>query len=202
MDHPVNQKLNTIRRHVLDDTWELIKAKNVVEPLISSPSLNWIKANAQQAAHFLRMQLTRQVILILTRLNALPNSGRTGETASILAVLNEASAARIITQAAAQIYLDKLSKMKENISKQGTSFEDLVTFRNSELAHSLHNVKVIPNGLSYFVISQFAEDTIELVGSLEADLVSHGCPAIIASIREFDGHWSKCGSEFWQALTP
>jgi hypothetical protein len=197
----MHQKLNTIRRHVLDDTWELIKAKNVVEPLISSPSLGWMKANAQQAALFLRMQLSRQVILILTRLNALPNSGRTGEIASILAVLNEASSANIITQAAMQTYLDELSEMKQNISKQGTAFEDLVTFRNSELAHSLHNVKAVPNGLSYFVISQFADDTIKLVNSIEAHLVRCGCPAIVANISEFDGHWSKCGSEFWEALT-
>jgi hypothetical protein len=197
----MHQKLNTIRRHVLDDTWELIKAKNVVEPLISSPSLRWMKANAQQAALFLRMQLTRQVVLILTRLNALPNSGRTGETASILAVLEEALSANMITQAAMQTYLDELSEIKQNILKQGTSFEDLVTFRNSEIAHSLHNVRVIPNGLSYFVISQFADATIKLVNSIEADLVRCGCPAIVADINEFDGHWSKCGSEFWEALT-
>ncbi len=197
----MHQKLTTIRRHVLDDTWELIKAKNVVEPLISSPSLKWMKANAQQAALFLRMQLTRQVILILTRLNALPNSGRTGETASILAVLNEASSTNTITRAATQTYLNKLSEMKQDISKQGTSFEDLVTFRNSELAHSLHNVRAIPNGLSYFVISQFADGTIKLVNSIEADLIRCGCPAIIGDINEFDGHWSKYGSEFWETVT-
>ena len=159
-----------------------------------------MKANAQQAALFLRMQLTRQVILILTRLNALPHSGRTGETASILALLKEASSANILTQAAIQTYLGELTKMKEDISKQGTSFEDLVTFRNSELAHSLHNVRVIPNGLSYFVVSQFADATVKLVNSIEAELVSGGCDAIVADINDFDDHWSKCGSEFWEAL--
>jgi hypothetical protein len=71
-----HRKLNVVRKHVLDDLWEIIKAKNLVEPLIASPSLSWVKSDALHASLFLRMQLSRQVILVLTRLNAIPGKAR------------------------------------------------------------------------------------------------------------------------------
>jgi hypothetical protein len=196
----MQQKLHTIRKHVLDDVWELIKAKSLVDPLISSPSLRWLRSDAEQAALFIRMQLSRQVILILTRLNATPGSGRTGDVASIMALLQEASDLNIISRSEQSTYLDTLSQMKKDIQSQGTSFADLVTFRNSELAHSLHSLKIGIGGLSYFVISQFSDATLQLITDIEKTLTDRGCKHI-ADIEGFALVWSKNGSDFWSFLT-
>ncbi|WP_316395791.1 hypothetical protein [Bradyrhizobium sp. 33ap4] len=195
------QKLDMVRKHVLDDIWEIIKARNLAEPLISAPSLNWVKSDAKPAAQFLRMQLSRHVILVLTRLNAIPGKGKTGNTACIMSVLDEAVAIDILSDKDRARFADRLNTMKVNMANQGTSFSDLVNFRNSELAHSLYDLKVGVGALSYFVISQFSEATVELVSDIESHLVSLGCDPV-ADIGQFDKAWAKCGTDFWALLTP
>jgi hypothetical protein len=184
---------------VLDDLWEIIKARSMVEPLIASPSLDWVRSDAKQASLFLRMQLSRQVILVLTRLNAVPGKGKTGETACIMAVLDEATALGIFSAQIRLQFVDQLSQMKMDIANQGTPFSDLVNFRNSELAHSLYDLKVGIGGLSYFVVSQFSEATLRLVSDVEKLLVSAGCEPI-ADIDGFEKIWVKAGSDFWALL--
>jgi hypothetical protein len=116
-----------------------------------------------------------------------------------MAVLDEAAALGIISDEVRARFVNRLSQMKADIANQGTSFSDLVTFRNSELAHSLYDLKVGIGGLSYFVVSQFSDATLKLVSDMENILVSAGCDPI-ADISSFDDIWAKAGSDFWALL--
>jgi hypothetical protein len=79
-----------IRQHVVGVAADLVSTLGLVDPLTHLDDFAQLGRDKEHAGRFLRKLLTRNVVLFITRLHEPANSGRTGETASIDALLDYA----------------------------------------------------------------------------------------------------------------
>src|SRR4051812_20141583 len=79
-----------IRQHVIEDAGDLISLIGITDPLISSDRLRDADDKAH-AGRLLRRLLSRYLVLVICRLHEKAENGRTGQTASIDALLDIAA---------------------------------------------------------------------------------------------------------------
>ena len=139
----------------------------------------------------MRGLLGRHVVLVVTRLHALKGTGPTGETASIDSYLHYAEAEGLLSAAKAQAFRSKREAAIEKLEKDGIKFAELMSFRHSELAHSLHRPTPLANKLLSLPIWDFADATFELVRSIEQAASGTG-----RLDKEFQD-WLDRGHAFW-----
>jgi hypothetical protein len=130
--------LSDIEKHVLDDAVELIASVGIANPLMHTTLLYEMQGDEQKVALFLRATLGRHVVLVLTRLHASKGRGKTGETASIDSYLHYAEAQCSLSAIEAATFRSKRQAIIEKLEADGIKLSELVSFRNAELAHSLH----------------------------------------------------------------
>ncbi len=182
--------LKDIEKHVVDDAVELVATLGVATPLLS-PWAHEDSEEKRRVSQFLRATLSRHVILVATRLHALKGTGRTGETASIESYLHYAEMEFVLTSKQADEFRIQRKGIIVKLEREGIPYADLLTFRNSELAHSLHRSTPFTNGLASLPIWDFAYDTYELVLKIE-------CAASGTGILEKKFHeWQNHGAAFW-----
>ena len=179
-----------IEKHVIDDAVELVATLGVATPLIR-PLAYEVDEERQKVARFLRATLSRHVILVATRLHAPKGTGPTGETASINSYLYYAEAEDALTSAQADEFRSKRKAVVAKLEREGIPFADLLTFRHSELAHSLHRTLPFENQLNSLPIWDFSYDTYELVLAIE-----RGASGTSTLERKFH-EWQDRGNTFW-----
>jgi hypothetical protein len=124
--------LSDIEKHVLDDAVELIASVGIANPLMHTTLLYEMQGDEQKVALFLRATLG------LTRLHASKGRGKTRETASIDSYLHYAEAQCSLSAIEAATFRSKRQAIIEKLEADGIKLSELVSFRNAELAHSLH----------------------------------------------------------------
>lgn len=180
-----------IEKHVLDDAVELIASVGVANPLMHTTLVYRMQGDQQKVALFLRATLSRHVVLVATRLHALKEAGKTGETASIDSYLYYAEAEGLLSATEAGAFRLKREAIIGKLEADGIKFSELTTFRNAELAHSLHCSPPLANKLLSLPIWDFAHLTFELVLAIEKSVSGSG-----KLDREFQD-WLDRGRGFW-----
>jgi hypothetical protein len=183
--------LKDIEKHVLDDAIELIASVGLGNPLMHTTVLFQMQGDQQKVALFLRGLLSRHVVLVLTRLHALTQVGKTGDTASIDSYLYYAEAEALLSAEEAAAFRSKRQAVIAKLESAGISFSELMTFRNAELAHSLHCPTPLANKLLSLPIWDFASDTFELVRAIEK--VVSGTGRLDTEFQD----WLDRGRAFW-----
>ncbi len=189
-----------IRQHVIEDAGDLISLVGLLDPVVTATRLR----EADEIAHasrLLRKLLSRDLILILCRLHEVADHGPTGITASIDVLLDYA-AEDIGTERTSELK-KKRKQIISDLEASGTKFKDLRTFRNAEIAHSLHRAsRESDNSLYYSTIEQFATQTYDLILEIEQELALAGYTPF-SDLRDMVEAWPRRGSVFWnKALTP
>lgn len=187
--------IEDIRSHVLEDAADLISTVGVVGPLISSDSLKKFGRDREQVAWFLRKLLTRNVLLIVTRLHESSISGRTGETASIDALLNYSKGS--LPDGLIDEFRKRRIAIISDLEAKGTQFKSLYTFRTAEMAHSIHRGLPRSDNIFYHTLEEFARATCALVVDIDAALVGVGLKRF-DDIPDLFSVWDRRGSEFWK----
>jgi hypothetical protein len=172
----------------------------LLDPVVTATRLK----DADDIAHvsrLLRKLLSRDLILILCRLHEVTERGPTGITASIVSLLDFASA-DIGTKRTSELKR-KREQLIADLESQGTKFKDLRAFRTAEIAHSLHRVSTeTDNSLYYFSIAQFATETYHLILEIEQELALIRFTPF-SDLRDMVEAWPRRGSVFWnKALNP
>lgn len=185
--------LNEFRRHILDDAGELAQTTGIATPLMN----NDLDGEGQRVARFLRASLSRHTALVVLRLYDPPGDGRTGPTASITAALNAAASEGILRTCEIDEFKERMCGLKDDLEARGVRFIDLRSFRNAELAHSLHRNTSPP--IPHWPIWEFAHDTFELVLDLDNEFVRRGAPNIVNLDQAFD-EWRDLGEAFWATV--
>ena len=185
--------------HVIGDAKELLITSGLFMPLVThfSRDLDEISARRRDTVLFLRGHLGRHIVLIVTRLHASrPKRETTGVTASIETVLEYAREESRISQSAAGDFKSRLSQLRTNADLDGANWQDFTTFRNAELAHSLHRSSVDPDStlLSSNVL-ELAYNTYELVLDLEKAIGRHP-----PSLSSWYHTALNRGATFWDGL--
>jgi hypothetical protein len=180
-----------IEKHVLDDAIELIASVGIGNPLMHTTVLYGMQGDHKTVGLFLRGLLGRHVVLVVTRLHALKGEGKTGDTASIDSYLHYAEAEALLSAKEAAAFRFKRQAVIEKLEAAGISFSELISFRNAELAHSLHCPTPLANKLLSLLIWDFAFDTFELVRAIEKAVSGTGRLDI-----EFQD-WLGRGRAFW-----
>lgn len=183
--------VDDLRSHVLDDAAELMETLGIVTPLVTTSN---VTAPAQL---LLRRLLARHAILVLTRLHAVPGTGRSGTTASIDSVLDAAGRCSLLSVSEITCFKERRAALQKDMEPDGVSFAELNLFRNTELAHSLHPHSSQRPGLAWYVIHQFAEGTYKLVRDIEAALMKAGAPALRPLPADKCDEWVNHGRALW-----
>ncbi|HUC49517.1 MAG TPA: hypothetical protein VMA30_09035 [Xanthobacteraceae bacterium] len=183
--------LKDIEQHVLDDAAELIASIGVATPLTATTRVFELQGDQQKVALFLRATLCRHVILVTLRLHARADTGRTGETASIESYVQYAEREGRISATQAAEFRTERKAIIAKIERDGIKFSELVDFRNSELAHSLHCPQPLTNKLPTLPIWDFAYDTYELVLRIEMAVSGTG------RLKNYFHEWLNRGNLFW-----
>ena len=189
-DEVAIKAVEDLRKHVIDDALELIESLGIVTPLVTHN----ISVPTQR---FFRRLLTRNVILVLTRLHARSGKGPTGVTASIDAVLEAATKSAQMRAAEVDGFRTRREALLKDMELEGVGFWDLQLFRHSELAHSLHAPSANRTGLSWYVIVSFAHGTYKLVRDIEGALIKGGAVQIHALPAEKYEEWMAHGRAQW-----
>ena len=184
--------LDELRKHVLDDAVELIETLGIVEPLVTNGR------ELEPVPHFLRQLLTRHIILVSMRLHENDCSGRTGHTASIDSVLAFAFKKAALSPADISKFRKDKDTIKSGVEVDGFRFSDLRSFRNAELAHSLHLHIPLFTHAGWHAIHQFASGTYELVKEIEIALIAAGASCIRLLSADAYNHWVTKGELFWR----
>lgn len=183
--------LGHIEKHVLDDAVELIASVGIGNPLMHTTLLYELQGDEREVALFLRGILGRHVVLVVTRLHAVKGVGRTGETASIDSYLCYAEAEGSLSTIEADAFRSRRKEIIGKLEAAGISLPELLSFRNAELAHSLHCPTPLTNKLLSLPIWDFASDTFELVRAIERAVSGTG-----RLDKEFQD-WLDRGRAFW-----
>src|SRR3990172_8214146 len=163
--------LDDIRRHVLDDAQEIAAVAGLVTPLLETD----FDETEFAVERFLRQFMCRYLPLILTRLYASPQkNGRTGHTACISALLDTARDAGNLSARDYERFVLVSVTSKRDLEQREVPFSDLMEFRNSELAHSLHRHSQAKLGLAVPPVLAFAIETVQLVKAIDDRLVQSG----------------------------
>jgi len=189
--------IEDIRRRVMDDAEDLIKAISFVNPLIVSGQLYKLGVERKPIGEFLRKILARNVVLIATRLHERHGEGRTGHSASIPALL-EYSKGQLPNLMIDAFDSDRKA-LVDNLERHEISFNDLYSLRTAMVAHSVHPRKPLSDKLYYSSILDFALGTYELATTIDGELVKIGMPEYWkwSDLRE---DWIKKGQSFWSEL--
>jgi hypothetical protein len=180
-----------IEKHVLDDAVELIATIGVANPLMHTMRIGEFGDAKLAIALFLRTTLSRHVILVTARLHEPKKRGRTGETASIESYLHYAEAEGALSTVQADAFRSARQDIIQKLEADGIPFAELMSFRNAELAHSLHRSLPMANRLVSLPIWDFAHNTYELVVKIEKAV--SGTAKLDAKFQE----WLDRGLEFW-----
>jgi len=183
--------LSDIERHVIDDAIELIATVGVGNPLMHTHAIHAMHSDRQRVALFLRQTLGRQAILIGTRLHAPKGSGKTGETASIESYIHYAETENVLSTADANGFRALRKAIVEKLERDGIKISELVDYRHSELAHSLHSRVALTNKLASLPIWDFADETFKLV--LKIERAVSGKARLDAEFQD----WLDRGLAFW-----
>lgn len=185
--------LKSIEQHVLEDAAELISCIGVVNPLSHTTLVIQMQGERQRVAEFLRAILSRQIILISTRLHGRIEVRKKTEVASIESYLHYAELEGRLSAEHVVIFRSVRQTIITKLDLAGIRYDELLDFRHSELAHSLHRANPLKNRLNSRPIFDFAHDTLRLVASIET--------AVSRSAR-LDGlyqEWLDRGTSFWSA---
>ena len=183
--------LKDIEKHVLDDAVELIATVGVANPLMHTTLVLELDGSDREVALFLRALLSRHIILVAMRLHARKETGRTGETASIESYLHYAEAEGALPATQANAFRAKRQDIMRKLEAAGIKFSELISFRNAELAHSLHLSAPLDNRLASLTVYDFAYDTYELV--LKIEKAVSGTSGLEGKFQE----WLDRGRAFW-----
>jgi hypothetical protein len=193
--------VDQLRKHVIDDVLELAATTGMLVPLIDADLNTTDEAHA--ALRFLRQHLVRHVALIVTRLHddISRQEGPIGSLASIPVLVECARSASRLSGERADAYLNGLSELRDEYAARGGDFQELLAFRHSELAHSLHRRSPPSVELHFNPLWELAHDTYELVADLERWLDQTGMDPMVLENR-FD-YWRDTGAAFWSTrLSP
>jgi hypothetical protein len=191
--------LEHIRQHVVGVAGDMVTTLGLVGPLVSlDDDFSALGREKEHAGRFLRRLLTRNLVLFVTRLHEPANSGRTGETASIDALLDYARG-----QLADPVIVDLKQQRRDlikNLETNGVVYKDLYTFRTAAIAHSIHRASTAAdNSIMYSTIADFALKTYALVLAIEQELVATGS-AKFMDMPDLVEVWKMRGSNFWKEL--
>jgi hypothetical protein len=146
----------------------------------------------------LRRLLTRNVLLVLTRLHATAAKGRTGIAASIDGVLDAAQGS-LLDAAKAEAFKNRRQVLKSESEQNGVRVEDIYLFRNTELAHSLHAPASARPGLPWYAINPLSIGSYELVRDIETALVANGA-SVLQPLKPSESkqeEWEAHGRALW-----
>jgi hypothetical protein len=193
--HSQPANLKDIERHVLDDVAELIATIGVANPIVCTTLISEMEGARREVVVFLRGVLSRHVILVATRLHALKGAGGTGETASIESYVHYAELEGRISTSQANEFRSQRQAIIAKLEKDGIKFSaDLYSFRNAELAHSLHPSAPLTNPLLSLPVFDFADATYQLVLKIEKSVSGNG------KLNNSFQAWFVRGNEFWKPL--
>lgn len=183
--------VDDLRKHMLDDAIELMETLGMVDPLAQ-------RADLPTPAHrFLRRILAQHATLIFTRLHSKAGKGRTGITASIDGVLEAAKQSPLFNPAEIAIFQDRREKLLNEMPADGVSIKQLNSFRNAELAHSLHPYQPI-QPFPIYVLHTFGDQTYEVVSDIENTLIKCGASTIRTLPRDKYNEWSSYAQALWK----
>jgi hypothetical protein len=190
--------LEHIRQHVVSVAGDMVSTLGLVEPLVSLDDFSALGREKEHAGRVLRELLTWNLVLFVTRLHESANSGRTGETASIDALLDYARG-----QVPDDVIAD-LKQQRQDLIKRleadGVAFEDLYAFRTAAIAHSIHRTSTASdNNIRYSTIADFALKTYAVVLAIEQELVATGSTKFM-DMPDLVDVWKMRGSNFWKEL--
>jgi hypothetical protein len=137
------------------------------------------------------------VILIVARLHERHGRGKTGDTASIEALL-EFSRGRLPDEKI-QEFKSKRIDLLRALESKGIKYNDIYDLRTSKVAHSIHPTTPLADNLYYSSILELAHDTYELVLEIDKALVASGLPEFWKLADEFH-LWLDRGRAFWPEL--
>jgi hypothetical protein len=129
-------------------------------------------------------------------MHAEAGTGPSGITASIDGVLDAANS--LLSAAQIDHFKTRRVALQKDMEPDGVSFMDIYLFRNTELAHSLHPHSTNRRGLSWNVISSFAEGTYKLVQDVEAELVKSGARILRTLPTDKWDDWVGYGRALWK----
>ena len=119
------------------------------------------------------------------------HKGKTGDTASIDSYLHYAEAEGLLSAKEAAAFRSKRQTIIVKLEAAGIGFSELMSFRNAELAHSLHCPTPLTNKLLSLTIWDFASETFELVRAIEKAVSGTG------RLDEEFQNWLDRGRAFW-----
>lgn len=180
-----------IEKHVLDDAVAIVATLGMTTPLLDPMAVHKFGEGKHEAAAFLRATLSRHVILVAARLHAEKGFGQTGATASIDSYIYYAERDGVLLSTQADEFRSGRQRMIAKLEQNGIPFSHLVTFRNSELAHSILRKRPFDNRLMSLPIWDFAYETYELVLAIEG--VVSGAAKLDLRFHE----WQTRGVAFW-----
>lgn len=191
--------LEHIRQHVVGVAGDMVSILGLVGPLVSlDDNFSALGREKEHAGQFLRRLLTRNLVLFVTRLHEPAKSGRTGETASIDALLDYARG-----QVPDEVIADLKQRRQdliERLEADGVAYKDLYAFRTAAIAHSIHRASTAAdNNIMYSTIADFALKTYDLVLAIEQELVATGS-AKFMDMPDLVEVWKMRGSNFWKEL--
>jgi hypothetical protein len=190
--------LEHIRQHVVGVAGDMVSTMGLVEPLFSLADLSSLGAEKEHAGRFLRKLLTRNVVLFVTRLHEEAKRGRTGETASIDALLNYAEGQ--LAEATIADLKQRRRDLIRDLEAEGVAYKDLYAFRTAAIAHSIHRTSTTAdNTIGYSTIADFALKTFALVLAIEQELVATGSTKFM-DMPDLVEVWELRGSNFWKEL--
>jgi hypothetical protein len=190
--------LEHIRQHVVGVAGDMVTTLGLVEPLVSLDDFSALRREKEHAGRFLRKLLTRNLVLFVTRLHEPANSGPTGETASIDALLDYARGQ--LSDAVIADLKQQRQDLIKHLEVDGVAYKDLYAFRTAAIAHSIHRTSTAAdNIIMYSTIAGFALKTDALVLAIEQELATTGSTKFM-DMPDLVEVWKMRDSNFWKEL--
>lgn len=186
-----------IRQHVIEDAGDLISLMGVTDPLIASGRLHDADDKAH-AGRLLRRLLSRNLVLVICRLHEKADNGRTGQTASIDALIDIAAVQLSDFTRAEELKAKRLAIIAETEADiDGFQFSAIRDFRTAELAHSLHRVDTSSDStVTYRAVVALGKKTYDLVLEIEQELCLCGLTPF-SDLPHLAEAWERRGKALW-----
>jgi len=192
MSHPLSEN----RNRVTDDALDLATILEIAEPLTQKTMERLTRADNWEVPIVIRKALSRYAILIALRLLENTPPGRTGTTAGILALVDTALSAKLLSQVDHDSIKRKLDELRATMEVDGLSFDDLHLFRNSALAHTLIPHTKLSNDIWAHLVFKHFRKIVSLVSEIDKLFDKNGVEPKSTFAQEV-ADWDKKSADFW-----